>query len=235
MLRVLPSLAFFIGFIFFSLDTSAQQTVAYEGTFLNLQSASGGTLWMTVNFWPNDSVSGYADFTEYPGEQLLCGAGFFSGIQVGDSIYHEFLSQDEDPGCGFDWGFAFFLFSQLHNGLDSISGAYKLDDLPDTKFLGTYSVVAVGVTGLPELGGRAGMLSVRPNPTTGLLSFDTVDFAPVRSRFFDAIGREVLLQEIQSSAVPGTVDLGTLPQGSYLMIVEGRHGEKRHALVIKQE
>jgi len=234
MLRIQPALTFLISCCSISNVANAQQTVMYEGTFLNMQSTTGGTLRMSVNYWPNDSVSGYADFTEFPGGQLLCGAGFFTGVQVADSIYHEFVSQDEDPGCGFDWGFMFFLHSQVHNGLDSISGAYKLDDLPDTDFLGTYSVVAVGVTGLSDLEDVARVLSVHPNPTAGLLAFDPGNLDPVRIRFFDAIGREVLRHDLQASTGLRLVDTSTLTPGSYTMLVEGRQGLKRYARIIKQ-
>lgn len=210
----------------------AQTAIPYAGTFHNTLLDAGGTITMTVIFWPGDSISGHVDFTEYPGNSPLCAAGNFTGRREADSLFHSFISFDTDPGCGFEWGATIYLLSQLHNGTDSITGEYWTDPSPTLQGLGYYTLRATTPTGVHNTGGHD-RIRAFPNPTKGLLSLDVAGKAS-HLTLYDATGRNLMERSVLNRPGPITIDLGGRDAGYYLIQVALQDGSLHSMQVIKE-
>lgn len=174
---------------------------------------------MTVTYWPGDSISGFVDFTEYPGNAPLCAAGNFTGYRSADSLYHSFTSFDTDPGCGFDWGVPIYLFSRVHNGLDSISGIYQADPSPTLEGVGYYGLSRVLTTNVDHQ--RVGQLPMRvfPNPTDGIVHVELNNLSGHGALLsvVDVTGRTVSEPRPIGHAALHILDLGHEEAGPYLV------------------
>lgn len=223
---VQPQIPFLMRRVFIGLSTLlllnevvAQTTIPYSGFFVNTFFNAGGTISMTVTYWPGDSISGFVDFTEYPGNAPLCAAGNFTGFRSADSLYHSFTSFDTDPGCGFDWGVPIFLFSRVHYGLDSISGIYQADPTPTLEGVGYYGLSRVLTTNVDQQ--RAGHLSMRifPNPTDGIVHVDMNELSGHGALLsvVDVTGRTVIEARPIGHVALLILDLGHEEAGSYLV------------------
>lgn len=213
---------------------AAQTTIAYTGTFWSQAMNQGGTVQMTVTYWPNDSISGYVDNDNYPGEALLCGAGNFTGYRTGDSLYHQYPSFDQDTGCGFDWGIVTYLRSQVHNGLDSISGGYYINPTPGVAGFGYYNLTAVllPTTITDRVQGRT---LVTPNPTTGPMTLScSTGHCEASISILDARGRSVQQAQIQRGAGHTSIDLSSNEAGIYFAVLQYEDGKREVLRVVKE-
>jgi hypothetical protein len=77
----------------------ANQTITYSGPFTNTTYDVHGNVVITLNIGMDNTVSGYINFTEYPGQPILCGAGDLTSSKQENSIEFSFTSRDPDPGC----------------------------------------------------------------------------------------------------------------------------------------
>lgn len=207
----------------------AQQTVVYEGDFLNTTVNLGGTLDLTMTYWAGDSLSGTANFTEYPGGAALCAAGEFTGHRIADSVSVSFVSQDPDPGCGFDHGVLIGLTGQLLSGLDSMSGSYTYGSVQ----AGIYWLGAVSSTAIVDVpeGGRS--IRLFPVPTERLLTIEHAgSMADVRVLRPD--GLIAHLPRGYEPQGPLRIDLGDLPPGLYLLELRFADGTRDVERVVKQ-
>lgn len=107
--------------LFFSGITFAQ--TLYTGTFTNITHGRDGIITMSMTTTPPD-ISGYINFSAFPGETQICGAGFYEGQIVSDSFYVFFSSHDTEAGCGYDADWFFSLKGKFYQGTDSIAGEY---------------------------------------------------------------------------------------------------------------
>ena len=118
---------------------SAKQTVRYHGTF----STNGydGTVIIDIVQNSSNLVTGYMNFTNNPGVPSLCGAGSFRGsINSNGNMVYDFLSNDPDPGCGFDAGLEFAVSANLSGNTIS-NGTYTV---VDTGQSGVFSTACAG-------------------------------------------------------------------------------------------
>jgi len=168
--------------------SSYSQTVNYAGTFLNTTYMIGGTVTMSVNYLPADSISGYVNFTGYPGGTLACGAGFYQGYKSGDSLYSHFISHDTDAGCGSDWGYGFYLYSKLFFGTDSIAGAYSITD----NELGYYNMHNIATTGITTVSTGVNV-QIYPNPLATTIQIKAP--AKVNVTILNLVGQVILQQQ----------------------------------------
>jgi hypothetical protein len=212
----------------------AQQTINYAGDYISLFSGTGGTITMDVTYWPNDSISGYVNFTEYPGNPTQCGAGDFTGYREADSLFHSFISYDPDPGCGFDWGVEFELVSAVHNDLDSISGAYSLAPGQTAVGFGTYNLVSIN-TGIHGPTSNRTIERIYPNPTGGPTTLHVTGVVQARHlTLFDATGRAVSQRSVANMGSTITIDLSGMENGMYLARVEFADGTWAVERLIKE-
>jgi len=97
-----------------------------SGIFYNIECRSGGNVTLTDTVFQADRVSAFMNFTQRPEEpRVLCGAGNLNGTKNDNRINATFISEDTDPGCGFD-----------HNSIFTITGSAEPDTL---HFWGDYS------------------------------------------------------------------------------------------------
>ncbi len=212
----------------------AQTTIPYAGTFHNTLLDAGGTITMTVTYWPGDSISGHVDFTEYPGTSPLCAAGNFTGHQEADSLFHSFVSFDTDPGCGFEWGVPVYLLSALHNGLDSISGMYQAAPAPGVQGMGYYNLANTLHT---SISGHQQdiLLKLFPNPTAGIMMLHHPRHVQVRElTVLDATGRVVLERPVTHEGSATTLDLSDRPDGLYFVQLRLADGSRSTERVVKE-
>jgi hypothetical protein len=115
--------------LYFPFLVYANQTITYSGPFTNTTVNAHGTVVMIVNIGTNNVISGYINFTQSPGQPILCGAGDFTidGSQQGNSIEFSFISKDLDPSCGFDWGLHFTVSGTLSEGGRVFEGHYFIN------------------------------------------------------------------------------------------------------------
>jgi len=102
----------------------APSRVTFQGTFTNTSLNRGGPVVLDIAFGAN-TVSGFMNYTNPPGESALCGAGEFAGVRYpNDAIQFSFSSADPDLGCGFDNGLTFVMDAHLAPDSNSVSGTY---------------------------------------------------------------------------------------------------------------
>lgn len=89
------------------------QRVRYIGPFTNTTYNLSGNVVIEVVFESNNRISGYINFTNYPGVRTLCGAGNFTGTRQGRTLQFNFVSNDPEPDCGFDRGWNFTVSATL--------------------------------------------------------------------------------------------------------------------------
>lgn len=124
---------------------SAKQTTHYIGSFVT--NGYPGTVTIDVVKNSSTMVTGYMNFTNNPGVGALCGAGSFRGsINSSGSMSYDFLSNDHDGGCGFDFGLEFQINAVL-SGLSITNGRYTV---VDTGQSGTFSTACGGGNSLVE-------------------------------------------------------------------------------------
>lgn len=213
---------------------SQTAVVTYEGTAVNTLLEQDATMTMTVWYWPDDSVSGTVDFDELPGQPALCGAGNFTGHQVGDSLFHSFISHDDDAGCTFDDNIVVYLFSGLYNDLDSISGEYQGTETPGVEGAGYYNLRAVWHTSVPAADPLNTDPIVMPNPTTGafrIVPHPVHRIASVVVR--NSLGLSVLERSGQF-AENAVIELPELAHGVYLVEVRYADGKRRTERMVKE-
>lgn len=99
-------------------------TNSYIGPFTNTTFNRGGDVTIDMTIHPDNTVSGYINFTEYPSVTPLCGAGDFNGTKTGNLLEFTFISQDPDLGCGFDWGWEFIVIATISRNNSFIEGNY---------------------------------------------------------------------------------------------------------------
>ncbi|HMQ76548.1 MAG TPA: hypothetical protein PKE21_11180 [Flavobacteriales bacterium] len=207
----------------------AQQSVVYEGSFLNTTVNLGGTLDLTMTVWPGDSLSGTANFTEYPGGAPLCAAGEFTGHLLADSVFVSFVSQDLDPGCGFDHGVLIGLAGRLVNGLDSVSGSYSYG----TVQAGIYWLGYVSSTNVVDTPTGSRTTRIFPVPTDRLVTIEHPG-SVVAVRVLRPEGLLALLPRVHGPQGPLRIDLGELPPGLYLLELRFADGTRAVERVVKQ-
>lgn len=99
------------------------QLVTYSGTFTNTTYTRHGTVKLHI-FLGQSTVFGNINYSNLPGENLLCGAGEFTGVRNPDNtIEFSFISNDEDSGCTFNDGVRFIQNATISE--NSISGTYS--------------------------------------------------------------------------------------------------------------
>lgn len=104
-------------------DSEAAE-VQLGGVFYNLGAQAGGSVISNLNV-QQSSVAGYMNFTNLPGQVTLCGAGNLSGSKSSDQITGSFVSNDPDPGCGFDHGSIFNITATVDSDLTHYWGDYR--------------------------------------------------------------------------------------------------------------
>jgi serine protease Do len=114
------------------------QQINYSGSFANLTRNKTGTVAINILFEKNNKISGYINFTNIPGEAVLCGAGNFQGVIRDRLIQLRFISNDPDQGCGWDKGLAFVVQATLSpDGSQLENGAYVINNSQGGRFLAT--------------------------------------------------------------------------------------------------
>jgi len=112
----------------FEVWESVPQRVRYDGRFVNAGAGVGGPVTLDLVIGTR-TVSGWINFTNDPGAQLICGAGELVGERNGGQVTASFVSFDIDPGCGFDHGLQLYLTdTTLSADLWQISGAYGVSN-----------------------------------------------------------------------------------------------------------
>jgi len=77
------------------------------------------------------------NFSNRPGEEVLCGAGYFTGVIYPDKTMQlSFISDDKDNGCDFGKGDRFIIDASLSDDADTITGIYRIDSYP----LGNFTI-----------------------------------------------------------------------------------------------
>jgi hypothetical protein len=105
------------------------QRIKYSGYFKNTTYAVEGNVLIEILFEPNNKVSGYVNFTNSPGKNEICGAGNFEGSIENNVLNGRFVSDDPDPGCGFDKGLIFLLNATLSpDGNRLENGTYQINN-----------------------------------------------------------------------------------------------------------
>lgn len=95
-----------------------------NGIFYNLNAHAGGNVAVELALQPTYAL-GHINFTELPSDpQPLCGAGDFSGSRNGNALSLSFVSQDQDPDCGFDHN-ALFTMAANTEGDGYLWGNYR--------------------------------------------------------------------------------------------------------------
>ena len=106
------------------------QQVEYIVPFANTIYKLSGNAVIKVVFEPQNRISGYINFTNYPGVSTLCGAGNFTGMRQGRTLQFNFVSNDPDPGCGFDRGLNFTVSATLSQDNNTIEGgSYQINNM----------------------------------------------------------------------------------------------------------
>jgi hypothetical protein len=106
------------------------QQVEYTVPFANTTYKLSGNAVIKVVFEPQNRISGYINFTNYPGVSTLCGAGNFTGMRQGRTLQFNFVSSDPDPGCGFDRGLNFTVSATLSQDNNTIEGgSYQINNM----------------------------------------------------------------------------------------------------------
>lgn len=95
----------------------------FYGIFTNTTVNLGGTVTIDIAIGTN-TVSGYIDFTEYPGTSALCGAGNFTGTRNGDQVEFSFYANDPDPGCSWQRDQYFRINALLSENNMRMNGTY---------------------------------------------------------------------------------------------------------------
>ncbi|HEY9832674.1 MAG TPA: hypothetical protein V6D26_19135, partial [Stenomitos sp.] len=122
----------------------AGQQIRYTGPFTNTTYNLSGNVVIEVVFEAQNRVSGYINFTNYPGVQTLCGAGKFEGIRQGRTLRFNFVSSDPDPGCGFDRGWKFTVSATLSPNNSTLeNGSYQVNNTQAGVFTASSSTVLV--------------------------------------------------------------------------------------------
>ncbi len=203
------------------------QTYSYTGAFLNTYINEGGTITINLNFLPMDSMSGYVNFTGYPGGTILCAAGNLYGKKTGDSLILNFISFDPDPGCGFDWGNAVSLYCKLYNGTDSIAGSYMF--IGSSTGIGYYNLKKDISSSATRLSTEKNLFNLFPNPSNGkfTVKMQLPEIKPVTISVTNIYGQSIRTVNTYTNK-DTEISLNT-PTGVYFVTVvtEGdRHTEK---------
>ncbi|MEH2424778.1 MAG: hypothetical protein V7K48_28915 [Nostoc sp.] len=107
----------------------SSQQVRYTGPFTNTTFKESGNVVIELLLEPQNRISGYINFTNYPGVSTLCGAGKFAGIRQGRNLLFNFVSSDPDRGCGFDRGLKFTVRATLSQENRTLqNGSYRIND-----------------------------------------------------------------------------------------------------------
>jgi hypothetical protein len=106
------------------------QKIRYSGPFTNTTYRKAGNVAIEILFERDNRISGYINFTNNPNGQPLCGAGNFRGIRQGNRIQLRFVSDDPDPGCGWDRNRLIFLVNATlsSDGSRLESGTYIINN-----------------------------------------------------------------------------------------------------------
>ncbi|MCY6492052.1 HEAT repeat domain-containing protein [Leptolyngbya sp. GGD] len=105
----------------------AGQQIQYSGSFTNATHNLSGKVLINLSFGSDDQVSGYINFTNYPNARALCGAGKLTGRRQGKTLQFRFVSDDPDPGCGFDRGWIFTGSATLSSDRTALeNGTYQV-------------------------------------------------------------------------------------------------------------
>jgi hypothetical protein len=97
----------------------------FSGVFTNTTFGISGLLVIDITFNPDDTITGYINFSQFEGDDPVCGAGDFEGTVSGEKLEMDFTSNDLDPGCGFDHGSTFAIEASLSHNKRMISGSYS--------------------------------------------------------------------------------------------------------------
>ncbi|MEO1378036.1 MAG: hypothetical protein AAFW70_27920, partial [Cyanobacteria bacterium J06635_10] len=105
--------------------------IKYTGPFTNTTYNLDGNVTIEMLFEPNNKISGYINFTNYPGTRLLCGAGDFKGTRERDTIQFTFMSNDPETDCrGFDRGWSFTVNANIsEDGTVLKNGSYQVEKI----------------------------------------------------------------------------------------------------------
>lgn len=127
----------------FAMDTfggsvAFSQSIRYSGEFTNKTRGSSGEVVIEIVFHKDNTVTGNINFTEYPNQETLCGAGEFSGTRTGLVVNFSFVSNDPDPGCYFDAGWRFSVKATLSHDEKFMTGIYGIGDYDSQQ--GVFSV-----------------------------------------------------------------------------------------------
>jgi hypothetical protein len=99
---------------------------SYAGRFLNTMVNRGGRMIMDLAIG-QQIVYGYVNATNDAGQSPLCGAGFFTGYMKPDGTLEvSYVSEDNDPGCGFDHGLRNILQIAFAPDQRTLTGTYTV-------------------------------------------------------------------------------------------------------------
>jgi hypothetical protein len=105
-------------------DETASNT-AMSGVFYNLLAMAGGIVDVDLALTDMQAL-GYINFTQRPEDPApLCGAGDFSGPRDGNTLHLSFISDDPDPGCGFDRNAVFTMTANIDGHTTHFWGDYQ--------------------------------------------------------------------------------------------------------------
>jgi hypothetical protein len=96
----------------------------YQGTFGSGTNKGTVKVEMVVG---TSTVSGFANFSNLPGQPILCSGGKFAGLKRADlTMQIGFASNDPDPGCGFDKGWRMVMNAKLSADLNKLDGTFEV-------------------------------------------------------------------------------------------------------------
>lgn len=206
------------------------QISSYEGTFLNTNVNEGGVATLTLAYLPQDSITGYMNFTEHLGNQVLCGAGNYKGYKQNDSLHFSFISQDTDAGCGFDWGLEVIIAAKLYNNGDSIVGGYIF---PTSNGIGHFNLKKKVTTEIHEIADKK-QLSISPNLNNGTFTIrlNGKESNNAIVTITDVIGRIIKKLPIHSNE-PNEIELNE-PSGLYFVTVQSNNFQHTEKIIINR-
>lgn len=112
-------------------ETLLGKRIKYTGPFINTTYNLDGNVTIEMLFEPNNKISGYINFTNYPGTPVLCGAGSFKGTREKNTIKFTFMSNDPEPDCrGLDRRWSFTVNANIsEDGTVLQNGNYQVEKL----------------------------------------------------------------------------------------------------------
>jgi hypothetical protein len=182
---------------------------------------------MSMTLTLPDSIRGYVNFSEKPGESPLCGAGLYKGQIVNDSLFLSFTSNDTDNNCGYDRGWLFTLKGRFYANKDSIAGMYVISN--STNESGFFNIKRPGTTAISTLDTLQPCFM--PNPANGKFRVKLLQYVTGASILItNQLGGKVFSKQLTSDMIDVDLDV---PDGVYFLSIISSGLQSTQTLVIR--